>query len=150
VADSAPRRTPPQAPGGRPSPPPQGRVDPALLPSVRKLSSTMPGVAAEGAKELGESGHAEAVPPLLAALRSRHRSVDFAAVAALLRLGPLSVGPLRDELAAERDAELRGMMARLLEQLERTARGLEPAPLEDIVGMAGEVRDELARGWTAD
>jgi hypothetical protein len=126
----------------------EDRVDPALLPSVRKLSSTMPHVVAEGVKELGESGDMDTVPLLVAALHTHHRSVYFGVVNALLRLGPPCVGRLREELAKERDAELGGLVTRLLEQLDRKAKGLEPAPVEDIVGMSSEVRDEVAKGYT--
>jgi hypothetical protein len=110
----------------------------------------MPEVVAEGAKELGESGHAEAVPPLLAALQWHHRAVYFGVVEALLRLGSPCVGPLQEELSRERDAELRGILTRLLEQLDRQAKGLEVLPLEEIVGMPSAVSDELARGWTSN
>jgi len=148
--ESAHESTTPQAAREETSPLPEDRVNPGLLPSLRKLSSAMPHVVVEGAKELGESGHVDAVPPLLASLQRRQRSVYFAVVAALLRLGSPCVEPLRDGLAKERDAEIRGIMTRLLEQLDRKAKGLELAPLADIVGISRELGDELAKGWTAN
>ncbi len=108
----------------------------------------MPHVVAEGAKELGEAGDVDAAPLLIAALHSHHRSVYFGVVAALLQLGPPCVDSLREQLAKERDTEVKGIMTRLLEQFERKAKGLVLAPIEEIVGMPSEVRDEVAKGYS--
>jgi hypothetical protein len=148
--ESTQQRTRPNLSGERTPPLPEDQIHPSLRSAVRKLSSTVPTVVVEGAQELGESGRADAVPPLLSALRIRLRSVYFGVAAALLRLGTPSVGPLQQALATEHDAELRGLLTRLLEQFDRQAKGLELAPIEAIVGIPSELGDELARGWLSN
>jgi hypothetical protein len=145
------RARPPAAEETAPPPPaPEDAVAPALRESVRKLSSALPLVAAEGAKELGESGHPDAALPLVRALRSEQRSVLFAAVEGLLRLGTPAVGPLQAALDAESDPEVRGLLGRAREELDRRARGLPPAPLDEVVGASARHIDEVGRGWSKD
>jgi hypothetical protein len=110
----------------------------------------MPQVVAEGARELGESGHADAVVPLIRALSSEQRSVRFAVVEAMLRLGSLCIAPLQAALDKERGPEQRELLGRLREQLDNKAKGLAPAPVGDIVGSSSKFVDEVARDWSSN
>jgi hypothetical protein len=130
-----------------PPPPPrlEDLVGPELRPLVRKLSHEMPMVAAQAARALGESGRPDAVLPLIRTLGNQQRSLRFAVVEALLKLGSHSVGPLREALKQERDPELWQLTALILIQLARMAKGLEPAPVEILLEPPPELLDEMAR-----
>jgi HEAT repeat protein len=129
-----------------PAPPPwEDLVDPSLKPLVRQLSNDMPLVVAPAAKALGASGHADAVRPLLSILGIEQRSVRFAVVDALVALVPLSVIPLQEALASERDANQRQLMTLILGQLERQAKGLELVPTSELLAPSKKLLDEMAR-----
>jgi hypothetical protein len=143
---------PRQEAGATPAPPPPPAPEDAVVPELRgaarKLSNSMSAVAREGARELGASGHAGAVPHLLRALRPGFRSILPEVVEALFRLGELAVGPLREAHSVENNAELRALLGGVCEELDRRARGLPPRPAEEVVGRPDEVNGELADDWS--
>jgi HEAT repeat protein len=98
---------------------------------------------ADAARALGKKGHPDAAGPLIHALKEEQRSVRFAVIEALLALGPLSVGPLKDALAKEHKPELKKLMVRVLEEIERQAEGLEPTPTKELLEMSAEMLDSL-------
>jgi hypothetical protein len=110
----------------------------------------MPQVVAEGAKELGESGHPYAAVPLIGALSCGQRSVIFAVVEALVRLGSPAAAPLEEALERERNPEQRALLGRVRDQLGRQAKGLELAPTDDVVGASSRLVDEMAEGWSGN
>jgi hypothetical protein len=120
-------------------------VDPRLRPLVRQLSHDMPLVIARAAKALGESGHPDAVLPLIRALAIRQRSVHFAVVDALLALGSLTVDALQEARDKEPDPELQKLMTMILEQLKRIATGLAPVQTGVILERPPELIDEMIR-----
>jgi hypothetical protein len=128
-----------------PPPPSEELIEPSLRPLVRELRSDLPFVAAAGARALGESGHPDAAVPLVRALARDHRSVRFAVVEGLLALGQASAASLRESQMKEPDPDLRELMGRVLEQLERAARGLPTASASDLLQMSPELVKDITR-----
>lgn len=134
----------------QPPPPPEEVVPEALRPSLRKLRSDMPMVARAGAEELGRSDHPDAVGFLVRSLGFGQRSVLFAVCEALVALRAHSAGPLRQAADAHPDPDVRHRAGLLLGEIERTERGEPPTPVEDLLPLSDDERDEMARDLTRD
>jgi HEAT repeats len=128
-----------------PPPSPDDLVHPEIRDLVRGLHSDMPVAVATAARALGESGHADAVGPLIRALGRDHRTVQFAVVEALLALGPLAAIPVREGRDRERDPALSDLLGVIHEQLERKASGQPTLPTTDILKMSPKLIDEISR-----
>lgn len=114
------------------------RGDAALHRLAQVLEGERDEVAAAAALALGETGEAEAEPPLLRALRHGSPEVRGAAATALGRIGSIAaVLPLRQ--AAEEDRGLRRVARQSIAEIQSRLQGASPGQLSLAPTEAGQL-----------
>ena len=121
-----------------------------VAPLRRELNTHLPPASAYAAHLLGWLAAPEALPDLIAALGEDDETLRHAAVEAILRFGPVAVGPLREALAhrhagvRENAVELLGMLSdaevvpTLLDYLADPSVAVRQAVLRALGSLGGE------------